>query len=228
MPRPVIERAMDLLPHADFVNAYGLTETSSTIAVLTPDDHRQAMASDDPAVRSRLTSVGRPLPTVEISVRDPDGRAVPAGTPGELWVQGEQVAGEYQGRAATGDDGWFPTRDGGWYDDAGYLYVDGRVDDVIVRGGENLSPGEIEDVLLAHPAVRDAAVTGAPDGEWGEVVAAFVVLEPAQSATEAELQAWVAERLRSSRAPALIRFRDSLPVTDTGKVLRRVLRAELT
>jgi acyl-CoA synthetase (AMP-forming)/AMP-acid ligase II len=227
MPRPVIERAMALLPKADFVNAYGLTETSSTVAVLTPDDHRDALASDDPVVRNRLTSVGRPLPTVEISVRDADGQPVEAGISGEVWVRGEQVAGEYAGRSVTDDAGWFLTKDGGWFDDAGYLYVDGRVDDVIVRGGENLSPGEIEDALLAHPAVRDVAVTAAPDEEWGEVVAAFVVLEDGATADEDDLRAWVTSRLRSSRAPAIIRYRNDLPVTDTGKVLRRVLRAEL-
>jgi acyl-CoA synthetase (AMP-forming)/AMP-acid ligase II len=227
MPRPVIEQAMALLPHADFVNAYGLTETSSTVAILTPDDHRDAIASDDPDVRNRLTSVGRPLATVEISVRDANGTPVEAGVSGELWVRGEQVAGEYAGAAVTNEEGWFPTKDGGWFDDAGYLYVDGRVDDVIVRGGENLSPGEIEDALLAHPAVRDVAVTAAPDEEWGEVVAAFVVLDDGAVAEEDELRAWVTSRLRSSRAPAIIRFRDTLPVTDTGKVLRRVLRAEL-
>src|SRR5207245_2765398 len=149
------------------------------------------------------------------------------GVSGELWVRGEQVAGEYAGRPVTDDEGWFATKDGGWFDDAGYLYVDGRVDDVIVRGGENLSPGEIEDVLLAHPAVRDVAVTGAPDEEWGEVVAAFVVLEDDATVSHDDLRAWVTSRLRSSRAPAIIRFRDSLPATDTGKVLRRVLRAEL-
>ena len=227
MPRPVIERAMALLPSTDFVNAYGLTETSSTVSVLTPDDHREAIASSDPAVRNRLISVGRPLPTVEISVRDVDGQPVEAGVSGELWVRGEQVAGEYAGKSVTDDEGWFPTKDGGWFDDDGYLYVDGRVDDVIVRGGENLSPGEIEDVLLNHPAVREVAVTGAPDEEWGEVVAAFVVLEDGATASDDELRTWVTDKLRSSRAPAIIRFRDTLPVTDTGKVLRRVLRSEL-
>ena len=165
MPVSVIERALALLPNAGFVNAYGLTETSSTIAILTPDDHREALASDDPAVRARLGSVGQPLPTIELEIRD-----------GEIWVRGEQVSGEYLGIGATvRDDGWFPTNDGGRLDDGGYLFVDGRLDDVIVRGAENLSPGEIEDALIEHPAVADAAVVGAPDDEWGEVPVAFVV-----------------------------------------------------
>ena len=184
MPVPVIERALALLPHVDFVNAYGLTETSSTIAVLGPDDHREALASDDPDVRARLGSVGRPLPTLEVEIRDADGTPVPAGESGELYVRGEQVAGEYLGRADGLEGGWFPTKDAGRIDGAGYLYLEGRLDDVIVRGGENLSPGEIEDALLAHPAVADAGVVGMPDPEWGETVAAGVVLAEDREVTE--------------------------------------------
>jgi acyl-CoA synthetase (AMP-forming)/AMP-acid ligase II len=217
MPLPTVERAMDLLPHVDFVNAYGLTETSSTIAVLTPDDHRVCFASEDPAVRGRLASVGKPLPTVEVEIRD-----------GEVWVRGEQVSGEYRGREATlTEDGWFQTNDSGRLDDDGYLYVEGRLDDVIVRGAENLSPGEIEDVLIEHPAVAEAAVVGVPDDEWGEVVVAAVVLGAGGSTTEAELQTLVGEQLRSSRVPTRIEIRTELPYTETGKLLRRVLKQEL-
>ena len=228
MPVPVIERAMDLLPHVGFVNAYGLTETSSTIAVLGPEDHRSAHGSDDPAVRARLGSVGRPLPTLELEIRGPDGNAAPVGHPGEIYVRGEQIAGEYLGRSALTEDGWFPTNDGGRLDDAGYLYVEGRIDDVIVRGGENMSPGEIEDVLLQHPAVAEAGVTGVPDDEWGESVAAAVVLREGASVDEPELQSWVRERLRSSRTPVLVDIRIALPYTPTGKLMRNVLRDELT
>ncbi len=227
MPLPVVEAAVALLPDVDLVNAYGLTETSSTIAVLGPDDHRVAVASDDPVVRRRLTSVGRPLPTVEVEVRDADGEALGPDGRGEIWVRGEQVAGEYAGRASVLEDGWFPTRDAGWLDGDGFLYVDGRVDDVIVRGGENMSPGEIEAVLLDHPAVAEAAVVGVPDVEWGEAVVAAVVTEPGVGVTGAELQEWVRGRLRSSRTPERIEFRPELPYNETGKLLRRVLKAEL-
>jgi acyl-CoA synthetase (AMP-forming)/AMP-acid ligase II len=228
MPLPVIEHTLRLLPHVNFVNAYGLTETSSSIAVLGPDEHREAIGSDDPAVRARLGSVGRPLPGVEISVCDLAGDEVGPNVVGEVWVRGEQVSGEYAHASALDRDGWFPTNDGGYFDAAGYLYVTGRLDDVIVRGGENLSPGEIEDVLLHHPAVHDACVLGVPDDEWGEAVAAVVVLEPGRAADEEELASWVVSHLRSSRRPVRIEFRDALPMNDTGKVLRRVLRAELT
>jgi acyl-CoA synthetase (AMP-forming)/AMP-acid ligase II len=227
MPTPVLERALGLLPEVGFVNAYGLTETASTIAMLRPEDHRAAAESDDPVVRARLGSVGRPLPALELEIRDERGRPRPVGERGEIWVRGAQVAGEYVDRMALGADGWFPTRDGGWLDGGGFLFVEGRLDDVIVRGGENLSPGEIEDTLLAHPAVRDAGVIGVPDEEWGETVAAAVVLQPGAEATVEELQDWVRARLRSSRTPTVIEFRAELPYNETGKLLRRVLRTEL-
>jgi acyl-CoA synthetase (AMP-forming)/AMP-acid ligase II len=218
MPRAVVERAMAVLPAVDLVNAYGLTETSSTVAVLGPDDHRAAFASTDPEVRARLGSVGRPLPGVEVQVRDD----------GEIWVRGEQVSGEYEGRPIDLDHGWFATRDSGHVDQEGFLFVHGRMDDVIVRGGENLSPGEIEAVLLEHPAVADAAAVGVPHETWGEQVAAAVVLHPGVAVSEEELRAHVRDRLRSARTPERIAFRDELPYNETGKLLRRVLREELS
>ncbi len=227
MPVPVIERAMQLLPAVEWVNAYGLTETSSTIAVLGPEDHRTAFASDDPTVRARLGSVGRPLPSIELEIRDPDGNALPPGERGEIHVRGEQIAGEYLGRSVLTEDGWFPTNDAGHLDGDGYLFLDGRLDDVIVRGAENLSPGEIEAVLVSHPAVAEAAVFGLPDTEWGEKVVAAVVLMPGGDADESALQQWVRERLRSTKTPERIHFRPELPHNETGKLLRRVLKAEL-
>ena len=227
MPRELVERTLRDMPHVDLVNAYGLTETSSTIAMLTPDDHREAFASDDPAVRARLGSVGRPLPSLEVEVRGVDDEVLPPGEKGEIWVRGEQVAGEYVGNSVLTEDGWFRTRDAGWFDREGFLYVDGRLDDVIVRGGENISPGEVEDVLMAHPAVHEVAVIGIPDAEWGEAVAAVVVLHGGAAATEPELQDWVRSRLRSTKMPCVVEFRDELPYSPTGKLLRRVLRDEL-
>jgi acyl-CoA synthetase (AMP-forming)/AMP-acid ligase II len=227
MPTPVVERALALLPAVGFVNAYGLTETAATVAMLRPEDHRASFESDDPAVRARLGSVGRPLPMVELEIRAPDGRTLQTGERGEIHVRGPQVAGEYLGRRALTADGWFPTNDGGWLDDAGFLFVEGRLDDVIVRGAENLSPGEIEDCLVTHPAVAEAGVVGIPDDEWGETVAAAVVLKPGAEATVEELQGWVRARLRSSHTPAVVEFRNELPYNATGKLLRRVLRTEL-
>jgi len=224
MPETTIARALSLLPQVDFVNAYGLTETSSTISVLTPDDHRAAMSSEDPSVRRRLGSVGIPSPAIELEVRDPDGAKLGRGVSGEIWVRGDQVSGEYRGRHALDCDGWYATNDCGWLDEGGYLFVEGRLDDVIVRGGENISPSEIEGVLRSHDAIDDVAVAGVADNEWGEQIIAFVVSKGDLPCAQA-LKALVRERLRSSRVPSEIIFMSELPYNETGKVLRRVLKA---
>ena len=228
MPINVIERAVATLPAVDFVNAYGLTETSSTVSVLGPDDHRRALASSDPVVRSRLGSVGRPSTAIEVSIRDDDGQPVAVGTRGEIWVRGDQVSGEYVGRESRATEGWFPTNDSGLLDDAGYLYVFGRLDDVIVRGGENISPGEIEDILRGHPGVADVAVCGVSSIEWGETVAAVVVTTDGYVVDPEGLRTFVRDHLRSSRVPEIVEFRSELPYSETGKLLRRILKAELS
>ncbi len=225
MPLELVERALDLFPHTNFTNAYGLTETSSTIALLAPEEHRAAYASSDPDVRCRLGSVGRVLPTVEIEIRDEEGRALAPGERGEIYVRGEQVSGEYRERKALDANGWFPTRDAGWLDKDGYLFLAGRTDDVIVRGGENMSPGEIEDVLMSHPCIADAAAVGVPSTEWGEAVGIAVVVKADHVApSEAELRALIKERLRSSRVPERIVFLNALPYNEMGKLLRREIR----
>jgi long-chain acyl-CoA synthetase len=228
MPLAVITRAMALLPHVDFTNAYGLTETSSTICLLTPEDHRIAVASEDASVRGRLASVGRPIDAIEIQVRDDYDMVVQSGMSGHVYVRGGQVAGEYLGLGSTLDaEGWFPTRDRGYLDGEGFLFLEGRADDVIVRGGENISPGEVEDVLLTHPDILDAAVVAVPDDYWGEAIGAVVVARPGAEVSVHELQLLVKDRLRSSRVPSVIQFRSELPYSEMGKVLRRVIRDEL-
>ena len=226
MPTELIERALELFPQTAFTNAYGLTETSSTIALLGPEEHRDARASSDPDVRARLGSVGRPLPTVQVEIRDEEGRPLPAGARGEIYVRGEQVSGEYRERSALDAAGWFPTRDAGWLDAEGFLFLAGRADDVIVRGGENISPGEIEEVLLTHTAIADAAAVAVPSMEWGEAVGVAVVVRPGHEAPgEEQLRALVRSRLRSSRVPERIAFLDALPYNEMGKLLRREIRA---
>lgn len=226
MPLELIERALVLFPETGFTNAYGLTETSSTIALLGPEDHRIAFSSSDPVVRARLGSVGRPLPTVEIEIRDEDGKVLAPGQRGEIYVRGEQVSGEYRGRSALDAAGWFPTRDAGYIDEEGFLFLAGRADDVIVRGGENISPGEIEDVLMTHPALAEAAAVAVPSTEWGEAVGIAVVARPGHTApSEDELKALIRDRLRSSRVPERIAVLDALPYNEMGKLLRREVRA---
>jgi acyl-CoA synthetase (AMP-forming)/AMP-acid ligase II len=228
MPLEVISRALELFPHTGFTNAYGLTETSSTIALLGPDEHRAAHSADDPAVRARLASVGVPLPTVEIEIRDEDGRPCAPGEAGEIYVRGDQVSGEYKEKSALDADGWFPTRDAGYLDEEGYLFLSGRADDVIVRGGENMSPGEIEDVLLTHEAVADACACAVPSVEWGEAVGvAIVVREGHAPPAEDELKELVRARLRSSRVPERIVFVPELPYNEMGKLLRREVKSLL-
>jgi acyl-CoA synthetase (AMP-forming)/AMP-acid ligase II len=225
MPQELIERALGLFPQTGFTNAYGLTETSSTIALLGPEEHRAALQSSDPQIRARLGSVGRPLPTVEIEIRDEAGQKLPAGNSGEIYVRGEQVSGEYRERRALDAEGWFPTRDAGWLDAEGYLFLSGRADDVIVRGGENISPGEIEDALLSHPAIAEAAAVGIPSVEWGEAIGVALVVRPGQEVPSAEtLKALIRERLRSSRVPERILVIDALPFNEMGKLLRREVR----
>jgi len=226
IPRSVLEQALRAFPATDFVHGYGLTETSAGVTALLPDEHRAALASDDPVVAARLGSAGRAVDGVALQVRGPDGTVLAAGAAGELWVRGAQVSGEYAGAGSLLDaDGWFPTRDRAHLDPDGYLFVHGRLDDTIIRGGENIAPAEIEDVLDRHPAVHAVAVVGLPDEEWGERIVAVVVARPDTTATE--LAAFVRERLRGSRTPDEIIFRDELPYTDTGKIMRKALVAQL-
>ncbi len=227
MPSNVLRAALAAFPGADFVNAYGLTETSSTIAVLGPEDHRAALAGDPLAV-SRLGSVGQMIPGVECQIRGDHGQPLAPGEAGQIWVRGAQVSGEYQGVGSVLDENdWFCTRDQGRLDADGYLFVDGRVDDTIIRGGENIAPAEIEDVLVEHPGVDQVVVVGAQDEEWGERIVAVVVPAAGADPDPEDLRAFVRTRLRSSRTPDEVVFRSDLPYTATGKVVRRELVANV-
>lgn len=220
----VLADALRLFPETGFVNAYGLTETASSIAVLGPEDHREALASSDPAERARLGSVGRALPSVEIEIHDDGGRLCLPGEVGNIVVRGPQVAGEYlEAGSRVTAEGWFPTRDVGYIDAGGFIFVQGRSDDTIIRGGENIAPSEIESVLGEHDWVKECAIAGVPDEEWGQRIVGFVVLNPGASPDAEALREFVRARLRSSKTPAEIIFLPNLPTTPTGKVLRREL-----
>ncbi|WP_310778813.1 class I adenylate-forming enzyme family protein [Mycobacterium sp. Z3061] len=219
---PLVRRALELLPDVGFVNAYGLTETSSTIAVLTPDDHRDAHTAADAGVARRLGSVGRPVPGIEVEIRGEDGTVLGPGQTGELFVRGEQVSGRYAGIGSVLDEnGWFPTKDIAMVDEDGYLFIGGRSDDTIIRGGENIAPAELEEVLIEHPHVRDVAVVGVEDPQWGQAIVAVVVPRDGVDPDPDELREYVRKSLRGSRTPDRVVFRDELPTTATGKVLRR-------
>lgn len=239
--RKTVLRALELMPNADFFHAYGLTETSSTVAMLDPIIHRKALAGDALAMK-RLGSVGHPLPVLEMAIRnrrtdrqtaDSASEIAPASVNdnsenrmGEIWVRGAHVSGEYRETGSVLDsEGWFHTNDIGYFDRDGYLYLLGRSDDMIIRGGVNISPTEIEEILISHPRITDAAVFGIASPEWGEEIAAAVVATPPLPTTE-RLQKWAKKRLRSHRTPSRFVFVDKLPYNQTGKLLRHSLKKQ--
>jgi len=226
--RSTIERALDLWPEVNFVNAYGLTETSSTVAILGPDDHRAAMHSEDEVVRARLGSVGRVLPGIELQIRDDDGTPLGPGNVGRIFLRADQISAGYADTGWAGDDrGFFDTRDNGYVDSDGFLFIGGRSDDTIIRGGENIAPAEIEEVVCRHPAVDDVAVVGVPDEEWGERIVAIVVVASGMETSEGELREFARASLRSSKTPERFFFWPELPRTETGKLIRREVTRKL-
>ena len=233
MPFPVIRRAIEQFPRGTgFVNAFGQTETTSTLTVLGPDDHRLDGTPEDVERNlKRLASIGRPLPDVQVKVVDDDGNALPTDAVGELWVFTPRTMKGYAGQDGAVSnpalEGWLPTRDMGWIDADGYIFLAGRKDDMIIRGGENISPAEVEAVLYSHHGVEEAAVIGLPDVEWGQRVAAVVVARPGTRLDEAELTAFCKQRLASFKKPELFYFVDALPKNQMGKVLKKDLRAQL-
>ncbi|MBV8358582.1 MAG: long-chain-fatty-acid--CoA ligase [Deltaproteobacteria bacterium] len=230
MPIAVIRRAIEAFPkRVGFVNAYGQTETTSSLTVLGPDDHRiQGSPTEIELKLKRLNSIGKPLPDVEIRVRDEGSNFLPPGEVGEIIIRTPRIMKGYAGREddAALADGWRATGDLGWIDEDGYVFFAGRKDDMIIRGGENIAPAEIETVLMSHPAVDEAAVIGVPSVEWGQTVKAFVVLRPGQDANAQGLQEFCRTRLASFKRPEEIAFIESLPKNPLGKILRKELHAQ--
>ncbi len=232
MPFEVVRRACEVFD-CGLMNAYGQTESTSTLTYLSPDDHRLDGTPEQVERKlERLRSVGRPMPDLDVAVLAPDGRRLPAGEEGEICVRGDRVMREYQGRgeetAAALAQGWLHTGDVGRFDEDGYLFITGRVKDMIIRGGENIAPAEIEQVLEDHPAVAEAAVIGVSDVEWGEIVKAVLVPVWGAEAGEAELTEYVKSRLASYKAPALYEWVSELPRNHLGKILKNELRGEST
>ena len=229
MPVQVIRRAIEVFPKkVGFVNAYGQTETTSSLTVLGPDDHRLEGTPEEIELKlKRLNSIGKPLPDVEIRVRDEDGKFLSHGEVGEIIIRTPRIMKGYAGRDddARLPDGWRATGDLGWLDDDGYVFFAGRKDDMIIRGGENIAPAEIETVLMSHPAVDECAVIGVPSVEWGQIVKAFVVPRKDAKVTDAELEDFCRSRLASFKRPERIEFIDALPKNPLGKILRKDLRA---
>ncbi|HKD68914.1 MAG TPA: AMP-binding protein [Candidatus Binataceae bacterium] len=228
MPLPVIRRAITVFPKTvGFVNAYGQTETTSSLTVLGPDDHRLDGSPEQVELKlKRLNSIGKPLPDVEVMVRDEYSNTLHPGQVGEICIRTPRIMKGYAGRAddAALSDGWRATGDLGWIDDDGYVFFAGRKDDMIIRGGENIAPAEVESVLMSHPAIEEAAVIGEPSEEWGQVVKAFVVVRPGQDASADDLRAFCTSRLASFKRPEMYEFLPELPKNALGKILRKDLR----
>jgi acyl-CoA synthetase (AMP-forming)/AMP-acid ligase II len=231
MPLSVVRRAIDAFPTTvGFVNAFGQTETTSTLTILGPDDHRLSGAPEEVELKlKRLQSIGRPLPDVEVKVVDEQGQQVPQGEVGELFVRTARVMKGYatpDGATSMLQDGWLPTRDMGWIDPDGYIFLAGRRDDMIIRGGENIAPAEVEAVIQTHASVDEVAVVGVPDEEWGQQVIAVVTLQPGKSLTPQEMTEYCRQRLSSFKKPEAVHIVDALPKNHLGKVLRRELRTQ--
>jgi len=205
----------------DFVQVYGLTETAGAITYLSPEEHRNP-------VGERLKSCGHPWPGVEMRIVDAEGRDLPAGEVGEIICRTGQVMKGYwnlaeeTAKAMRAD--WFHTGDAGYLDGDGYLYIHDRVKDMIVSGGENIYPAEVESALFGHPAIADIAVIGVPSDKWGEEVKACIVIKPGQTLTEEELIAYARERIAGYKVPRSVDFVEALPRNPSGKLLKRELR----
>lgn len=203
-----------------FIQVYGLTETTGGATVLKPEDH-------DPA-RGKLRSCGQPSPGVEVRIVDEAGKEVPTGDVGEITMKSACVMKGYWNRKeATEDavrDGWFYTGDAGYTDDEGFIYIHDRVKDMIVSGGENVYPAEVENALFKHPQIADVAVVGVPDDRWGEAVKAIVVAEKDTSPDPKEIIAWAKTQIAGYKVPKTVDFIDALPRNPSGKILRRELR----
>ena len=231
MPLEVIKKAIAEFPNTRFINAFGQTETASTITMLPPDAHdiREGDPDYDKKMQ-RLGSIGKPLPDVEVRIVDEDGNDVPLGENGEIVARGERLMKGYWNREEATKEtlrgGWLYTGDLGYWDDEGFIFLSGRAKDFLKRGGEMIAPEEVEQIIMSHPAVDEAAIIGVPDIEWGERVRAIVVRKPGMELTMEDVVEHCRPRMAGFKRPEDVIFIDELPRNPMGKVLKRVLREE--
>jgi acyl-CoA synthetase (AMP-forming)/AMP-acid ligase II len=224
MPLPLLRAAMQAWPDTDFIQVYGLTEVAGVATHLMPEAHH------DTEHPERLTSAGQPVPECEVRIVDPATLVdLPVGEHGEIWLRTPQLMKGFLGKpeetaAAITPDGWFRTGDMGRVDDEGFVFVEDRLKDMIISGGENIYSPEIERVLAEHPAVMEVAIIGVPDDTWGESVKAVVALKPDAVATEEELIEHCRGHLARFKCPKSVDVVEALPRNPTGKILKRELR----
>ena len=230
MPVKLLLRAKDLLK-VDYTNYFGLTESTGIVSVLSPEDHRLEGGKDELGKKTRrLAGIGHSIPEGEVRIVDDQDRDVPIGKVGEILARGKKIMKGYWNNPKATEEtlrgGWLHTGDLARMDEEGYLYLAGRKKDMIIRGGENIYPVEIENVLHSHPKVLEAAVIGVPDEYWGEIVKAVIILRPGERSTSEEIIGYCRERLASYKKPAIVEFVDALPKNAMQKVLKNVLRGE--
>ena len=208
-----------------FMQVYGLTETTGVVTVLGPQDHDLSSAK-----KGRLRSCGKAFTGIELRIVDSDtAKDVPVGEVGEIWIRSRQVMKGYwnmpeETAKSIVKGRWFRSGDAGYFDNDGYVYIFDRVKDMIVSGGENIYPAEVENALMAHPAIADVAVIGVPDEKWGEVPMALVVRKPDTQVTESEILVFARERLAGFKTPKSVAWIDALPRNPSGKILKKDLR----
>ena len=231
MPLEVIRRAIAMLPGTFFINAFGQTETAATITMLPPEDHILEGSDEEIEVKlKRLTSIGKPLEDVEVRIVSDEGKQVELGETGEIVARGSRLMkGYWKQEQATAEalrEGWLYTGDLGYFDEDGYIFLSGRAKDFIKRGGEMVSPEEVEQVLHSHPAIDEAAIIGVPDIDWGERVRAIVVAKSGERIDSSEVIEYCRSRLSSFKKPESVVVVDKLPRNPLGKVLKRILRED--
>ncbi len=232
MPLSVMRRALDAFPKANFINAFGQTETASTITMLTPEDHHITGTGPEREKKlQRLTSIGKPLPDVEMKVVDEEGKELGPGQIGEILARGPRVmTGYYKDNEKTAKtidkEGWIHTNDMGYRDEDGYYFLSGRATDLIKRGGEYISPEELENVICTHPEIEEVAVIGVYDEEWGELPKAVCVLKKGAKTTDAEVMEYCRTRLASFKRPRSVIFVAELPRNPMGKIIKKQLREQ--